>query len=66
MTRADVLRHMRTAGYHGDRARWTRLFIESRISFQAADGMFREGERAKKAGVTCTCRECTDKTGGKP
>jgi hypothetical protein len=49
---------MRIAGYHGDRARFTRLLIESRVARQAADAEFHRGASMKEAGVPCTCTTC--------
>jgi hypothetical protein len=43
MTRKDALRAMEGAGAHNDTARFTRLFIEHRISKTAADEAWRKG-----------------------
>lgn len=58
MKREHLTSLMRVAGYHGDHATFTRLFIENRISKKAADEAFRSGERARANGVKCTCRSC--------
>lgn len=62
MTKRDAaLGQARLAGYHDDKAAFTRLLVESHV---AADAMYRawgEGERAKKQGVRCTCRACNPK-----
>lgn len=58
MKREHLTSLMRVAGYHGDHATFTRLFIENRISKKAADQAFRSGEQARSAGVKCTCRSC--------
>lgn len=58
MKREHLTSLLRVAGYHGDHAAFTRLYIENRISKRAADEAFRSGERALAAGVKCTCRTC--------
>lgn len=58
MTRALVLAYMRIAGYHDDRATFTRLYIENRIGRARANEAFRAGQAAKLRGVPCTCTTC--------
>jgi len=58
MKRADAIQHLRYAGYHGDRAAFTRLCVEARISYQAAKKAYGEGQAARSRGVKCTCRDC--------
>ena len=58
MKRSVLLTKLRTAGYHGDRASFTRLLIENRIVMDKAQRAYREGEAAKRAGVKCDCMEC--------
>jgi len=48
----------RVAGYHADRARFTRLVIESRVSFKTMREAFFTGEQMKKGGIPCNCYEC--------
>jgi len=49
--REATLAHMRIAGYAGDRAAWTRLLVENRISYETAKEAWRQGEAMKAAGV---------------
>jgi hypothetical protein len=49
---------LRVAGYHEDRATFTRLYIENRISKKNADEAYRSGRQAKAAGVRCDCHDC--------
>ena len=49
MTRKQlILAHMRHCGYQGDRERFTRLFIENRITRADADAAYRSGVRRKQ------------------
>ncbi len=59
MKRKQGLAWIRVAGYHNDAAAATRIYIESRISREAHDRAFREGERAKANGMPCHCSECS-------
>lgn len=65
MKRKDALTYMRIAGYHGDRASFTRLFIENRVSRDAADAEFHRGGAMKKAGIPCACKTCNQTPKGK-
>jgi hypothetical protein len=58
MNRADTLRHLQFAGYHDDRAAFTRLYLENRISLPSANEAFRLGRSALAAGVPCGCSTC--------
>lgn len=62
MKRPDALVLMRVAGYHGDRRRFTQLYIENRVSIEAARAEYERGEKMKAAGVPCTCSDCTKGT----
>ena len=57
--RSLALGRMRMAGFHGDRAAFTRLYIESRIVLDRALDAFMEGQRAREAGARCGCFACT-------
>ncbi len=48
MSRKDVLDAIRLAGTKGDNAEYTRLYLEHKISFQAAKDAFSEGYRMRK------------------
>lgn len=65
MKRADVIQHLRYAGYHGDRAAFTRLCVETRISYQAAKKAYGEGQAARSSGVKCICHDCNSQDHGK-
>lgn len=43
MTRQQYLDNMKAAGARGDKATFTRLYIESRVSLQAANQAWRDG-----------------------
>ncbi len=58
MKREVLTTLIRVAGYHDDRATFTRLYIENRISKPKADEAYRSGRQAKAAGVRCDCHEC--------
>lgn len=58
MKRSDCLGLMKAAGYHGDKATFTRLLVENRVSRMAAEEAFRLGVKAKAAGVSCGCLDC--------
>lgn len=58
MKRADALTHIRIAGFHGDKKAFTRLYVENRVSYPAAQEAYRQGIRQKEAGVRCDCFEC--------
>ena len=58
MTRKQAIALLRVAGYHDDRRAFTRLYVEHRISFTAAQDAFKAGARARGAGVPCACPEC--------
>lgn len=45
MIRKQALEHMKHAGATGDRARFTRLYIENRVSLAIARAAFDEGQR---------------------
>lgn len=45
MTRKLALDALRVAGFEHDRRAFTRLYIENRVSIQAAERAFREGRR---------------------
>lgn len=52
------LAEARVAGYHDDRAAFTRLVIESRVNRNALTNAWHEGSSARAAGMKCYCREC--------
>lgn len=46
MKRSLALEYMRIAGYEGDKAAWTRLLVENRVSYKAAQEAFNQGRMA--------------------
>ncbi len=60
MKRKDAINHIKFAGYHGDNARATRLYIENRISIAVVKAAYREGAQCKANGMKCTCYDCTN------
>ena len=61
MTRAQAINHIRIAGYHDDRARYARLYVENRISRTAAAQAFSDGRSLRAKGVRCGCNICAPK-----
>ena len=51
---------MRVAGYHGDTRTFARLLVEQSVSRFTSLEAWRSGERAKAAGVKCTCIVCNE------
>lgn len=43
MTRKMLLGYLRLAGYENDRKAWTRLYVEHRIGFVAAEQSWNDG-----------------------
>ena len=58
MTREQLIGHLRAAGYHGDRARFTRLYGENRIAIARAQEAFESGRLMRATGMKCGCDEC--------
>ena len=58
MKRSLLLASFRTAGYHDDRREFTRLKVEHRIAFAAAQRAWAEGERLRAGGFRCGCGPC--------
>lgn len=58
--RADIIAHMRIAGYHADQKSWLRLFVDNRIGRAVADEAYRKGTAQKLAGVPCHCHQCSE------
>ena len=48
MKRKLLLDHLRSAGYYGDHAKWTRLYVENRISNSAAMAAWDEGAARRR------------------
>lgn len=51
MKREHAISYLRIAGYDNDRAAWTRLYVENRISYAAAQKAWSEGVLMRQAGV---------------
>lgn len=49
---------LRVAGYHRDSKTFTRLYVENRVSREAADAEWRRGADMKAAGIACGCTDC--------
>ncbi len=56
--REVAITKLRVAGYHNDRATWTRVYVENRVGYATAKAAFAEGERARLRGIRCECHEC--------
>lgn len=50
-SRELILGHMRVAGWDNDRATWTRLLVENKISYAVAKQAFEQGVRMRAAGI---------------
>ena len=51
MTKRQLaLEHMRIAGVEGDEKKWTRLYVESRIGYEAARAAWSAGRAAVRVG----------------
>ncbi len=61
MTREQALTYLRVAGYHGDRASFTRLYVENRVSYVAAKKAYEQGRAALARGISCNCNDCKRK-----
>lgn len=61
MKRADAMTYLTIAGFHEDRAAFTRLYIENKISYGSAKAAYEQGRAAKARGVRCTCIDCKPK-----
>lgn len=48
----------RVAGYHDDKARFTRLVVEARVARKHLDDAWRIGVQQKRNGMPCTCARC--------
>lgn len=60
MKRADAIAWIRIAGYHDDRAAFTRLYVENRVSYKAAQAAYANGRAQRAAGIGCTCHDCKE------
>lgn len=58
MKRKDAIELIKFCGYHGDKARATRILIDARISMTAWQKAYRDGQRAKQLGIPCNCADC--------
>lgn len=59
MKREHVLAWLRVAGYHADRASFTRIYIENRIGYEAAKAAYGQGQAQRASGaVKCSCADC--------
>jgi hypothetical protein len=59
MKRKDTLNWLKIAGYHNNQSAYVRIFVEGRVSREAADEAWRRGIDAKAAGMPCHCKDCT-------
>ena len=59
MTKRDhKIAQIKIAGYHNDRRGFTRAYIGGRMSHDVAMKAWDEGQKARAAGVGCSCAEC--------
>ena len=58
MKRSVAIDLLRFAGYHGDVASFTRLYIENRVSYASAKKAFAAGAHARQSGMRCGCSDC--------
>lgn len=57
-TRFYAISKARVAGYHADQQTFTRLYVESRVSFSTLRQAYSEGQTARMQGVRCACDTC--------
>ena len=50
----------RIAGYHDNKALFTRLVVESSVSRGVLDKAWREGRRQRESGMPCDCYSCEE------
>lgn len=58
MRREILLSLFREAGYHDDKAKFTRLLIENRIKREVAEDQWSTGIKQKISGMKCGCYLC--------
>jgi len=59
MTRREVvLQQIKVAGYHYDSRTATRLLVENPISRKSYNEAWESGQRARAAGISCSCFQC--------
>jgi len=64
MNRRDIdIMAARIAGYHDDKALFTRLVVESRVRRAVLDEAWREGRRQSESGMRCGCYYCKKERG---
>lgn len=63
MTREQLIGHLRVAGYHGDRAKFMRLYGGNRIEIGRAQEAFEAGRLMRATGMKCSCIECRSSDG---
>ncbi len=56
--RAHKLARLKIAGHHDDSRAWMREYIGGRVSMTVAKAAWAEGQKARAAGVACSCGEC--------
>lgn len=59
--RETALAYARIAGYHNDKAAFTRLYVESKVRLELMNDAWRVGVKQKLAGVKCNCYQCNTK-----
>jgi hypothetical protein len=58
-SRAQTLKLVTYAGYHGDRATGMRLYLGARLSKDAYNQAYARGRDMRERGMACGCAECT-------
>jgi hypothetical protein len=58
VTRTQAVKLIQFAGYHDDRATFTRLYIENGVSYENAKLAYARGRDARARGVKCGCNDC--------
>jgi hypothetical protein len=60
MSKREIsIKQAEMAGYHSDRARWTRLLVECRVNRTTLNNAWLRGATMKNLGVKCTCFQCS-------
>lgn len=61
MKRKDAIELLKLAGYHEDSSAFTRVYLDSNLSRNAADAAYNLGYELKEGGMPCTCAKCIEK-----
>ena len=55
--REAALARIKYSGYHRN-SDWLRIYVENRISYEAAQKAYHAGRQARDKGIACNCPDC--------